>query len=104
MSFAASVWQIIWAETDGRFDATLATCPLGAVLAAVGRDRVPELPPQAARSAAHATDAMATVRSCTIASYRATFTPVGRGTAAHGAAAVACAACAGPLFSHSPRA
>jgi hypothetical protein len=74
MSLIASGSQIIFADTDGVFEASLATCTVvvGPVFAVVGLDVLtwfPELP-HAARSDAQATDAMATVRSCTQASYR----------------------------------
>src|SRR5262245_35369948 len=86
MSFAASDSQIIFADTDGLFDARFALCPVvagpsfavvgGAFV--VGLDEPPELPPHAARSDAQATEAMATVRSCTRASYRGPSESAGR--------------------------
>jgi hypothetical protein len=80
MSLIASGSQIIFADTDGWFEASLATCTVvaGPVFGVVF-DVVPELLPHAARSDAQATDAMATVRSCTTASYRESLENSGRG-------------------------
>jgi hypothetical protein len=79
MSCTASGSQIIFADTDGLFDASFATwAVLVGPATVVGLDEVPELLPHAARSDAQATDAMATVRSCTSASYRPTPATIGR--------------------------
>jgi hypothetical protein len=73
---AASGSQIIFADTDGLFEARFALCTV--VVGPAFVVGLPELPPHAARSDAQATDAMATVRSCTMASYRATLEIAGR--------------------------
>src|SRR5262249_42631610 len=103
--------QIIFADTEGLFDASLATCPVvvGPLLVVVGvvgleLPVLAELPPHAARSDAQATDAMATVRMFT---NRIVPTDPFRhrsGTGAPAEAAIAFAGCAGPSYSQSSRA
>src|SRR5438874_864028 len=90
MSFCASVSQIIFADIDGRADATFATCtvvvgPCGVVgLEEEGF----ELPPQAARTRASETERGTSKRMRTTAAYRFVSRDAGRDGAAP---AIACA-------------